>query len=46
MSETELPRLLQMAGEREHFMYMSNRSSLQNLGFRDFNNSITSKYTS
>jgi hypothetical protein len=43
MNETELPRLLQIAGERERFMYMLNRSSLPNLDFLDFNNNIASK---
>jgi beta-1,4-mannosyl-glycoprotein beta-1,4-N-acetylglucosaminyltransferase len=44
LNEIELPRLLQISGERERFMYMLNRSSLSNVGFRDFNNNnITNK---
>jgi beta-1,4-mannosyl-glycoprotein beta-1,4-N-acetylglucosaminyltransferase len=40
MNETELPRLFKIPEQRERFMYMFNRSSMANVGFRDFNMTI------
>ena len=40
MNETELPRLLQQSEGQQRFMYMLKRSSMANVGFRDFNTSI------
>ncbi len=40
MNQTELPRIFKIPGQRERFMYMFNRSSMANVGFRDYNITI------